>query len=121
MNPEWRAKWVAALRSGKYRQGHGTLKNTYMQSSVIDEAPPQAVSKYCCLGVLEEIVGVKSESCTKLTGPILEIVGVCGPDKTDHTQHILMQMNDGVNNTHTAKLSEPQTFSQIADWIEANL
>jgi len=37
MNPEIKAKWVAALRSGEYAQAQGHLK---------DE------TGYCCLGVL---------------------------------------------------------------------
>lgn len=43
MNPEVKAKWVAALRSGKYQQASGTLN---------DEG------RFCCLGVLCEISGL---------------------------------------------------------------
>jgi hypothetical protein len=38
MNPEIKSLWVAALRSGKYKQGRGTLRNEQEQ--------------FCCLGVL---------------------------------------------------------------------
>ena len=38
MNPEVKAKWVAALRSGEYKQGRGALRN--------------AADEFCCLGVL---------------------------------------------------------------------
>jgi hypothetical protein len=37
MNPEIRAKWVAALRSGKYKQGRKALRDG---------------DTFCCLGVL---------------------------------------------------------------------
>lgn len=37
MNQEIKAKWVAALRSGEYKQGEGRLRNG---------------DKFCCLGVL---------------------------------------------------------------------
>lgn len=37
MNPEVKAKWIAALRSGDYVQGQGALRRG---------------DKYCCLGVL---------------------------------------------------------------------
>lgn len=37
MNPEIKAQWLSALRSGEYEQGRGQLKND---------------GKYCCLGVL---------------------------------------------------------------------
>lgn len=45
MNPEIKAKWVAALRSGEYLQGTGQLLNTY-----------SGASKYCCLGVLCDLL-----------------------------------------------------------------
>lgn len=38
MNPEIKAKWVAALRSGEYRQGQANLRNR--------------ANEFCCLGVL---------------------------------------------------------------------
>lgn len=41
MNPEVKAKWVAALRSGKYDQGRGQLRS------------PDGY--FCCLGVLCEL------------------------------------------------------------------
>lgn len=40
MNPEVKAKWTAALRSGDYQQGRGGLLKD---------------GKYCCLGVLCDI------------------------------------------------------------------
>ena len=40
MTPESKAKWLAALRSGKYKQGKGMLK---------------CEGRYCCLGVAVEI------------------------------------------------------------------
>lgn len=40
MNPEIKQEWVAALRSGKYKQGRKRLNTD---------------DKYCCLGVLCEI------------------------------------------------------------------
>lgn len=38
MNPEVKAKWLEALRSGKYKQGTGMLRTL--------------VDSFCCLGVL---------------------------------------------------------------------
>lgn len=45
MNPEIKAQWVAALRSGEYKQGTGVLRET-------DES---GETTYCCLGVLCEL------------------------------------------------------------------
>lgn len=41
MNPELKAKWVEALRSGEYTQGRGWLCRE---------------GKYCCLGVLADLL-----------------------------------------------------------------
>ncbi|MDM0024118.1 hypothetical protein [Variovorax saccharolyticus] len=54
MNKEVKAKWVAALRSGKYEQAHGELRG--------DE------NAFCCLGVLCEISGVGSWGYDSETG-----------------------------------------------------
>lgn len=43
MNPEVKAKWLEALRSGKYKQGKEFLKRG---------------NKFCCLGVLCDISGL---------------------------------------------------------------
>lgn len=42
MNPEVKALWLEALRSGRYRQGRGRLRTTN----------PDGSNNYCCLGVL---------------------------------------------------------------------
>lgn len=42
MNPQIKARWVKALRSGDYDQGHGRLH----------QKDPNGVSYFCCLGVL---------------------------------------------------------------------
>lgn len=43
LNPEVKKKWVDALRSGEYKQGHGQLRGGAQQG------------KYCCLGVLCDV------------------------------------------------------------------
>jgi hypothetical protein len=95
-------KWVAALRSGEYKQCRHQLRTQ--------------VDEYCCLGVLCEVlkipVGTPSpgiprtyvydgEPCT-LSKSIRDRVGLvdCGT---------LMSMND-----------DGETFATIADYIEKN-
>ena len=48
MNPEWKQKWIDALRSGEYKQGYKYLRQTEEDGSI----------SYCCLGVLCDIAGV---------------------------------------------------------------
>jgi hypothetical protein len=48
-DPEVKAKWVAALRSGEYLQGQGNLKNSQFVESGIQH-------RFCCLGVLCDVM-----------------------------------------------------------------
>ena len=51
-------KWLEALESGKYKQGAGNLVQIYSGPQLTDNvAPPE--DKYCCLGVLCEVAGLK--------------------------------------------------------------
>jgi hypothetical protein len=55
MNPEIKALWLTALRSGSYTQGHGYLRQAY----------PSGNDRYCCLGVLCDI----AQRHNKITPP----------------------------------------------------
>lgn len=46
MNPEIKALWIDALRSGDYTQARGTLRETDREGNTVG---------YCCLGVLTEL------------------------------------------------------------------
>lgn len=45
MNVDIKQQWLRALRGGKYQQGHGKLRHT-----------DDSGDKYCCLGVLCDLV-----------------------------------------------------------------
>lgn len=94
MNPELKAKWVAALRSGKFQQGRGQLRKG---------------DEYCCLGVLCKVARIPiSESGGSAGKSGYKLIHRRVPEQAAET---LWRMNDhrGLN------------FAQIADWIEANL
>ncbi len=112
MKPKFKSKWLKALRSGRYRQADGSLK---------DEGA------YCCLGVLCNVIGVRwrkhetesamvpfiggkevsaRDSDTGLLGAgLLRKVGM-----GRNTQTALALMND-----------EGKSFDEIADYIEKRL
>lgn len=52
MNPEIKAKWVEALRSGKYKQGTGKLRRL---TRTLMGLPDVSTDQFCCLGVLCEL------------------------------------------------------------------
>ena len=97
-NKKLKAKWVAALRSGKYKQGYYALKSLTKEGNIY----------YCPLGVLEEISDGKVgrhhlPTCynTYLNTNVVPI----------DEQVMVARMNDG------SKIG----FRQIADIIEKEL
>ena len=109
MTPEIKTAWLAALRSGEYKQTQKTLKNA---------------TGYCCLGVLCHVIkgnypGQIDEGLERIT-----IFGDGGDSEDDELTVGLvrtlgigsfvteaMDRNDGVK-------GPPQTFAEIADWLE---
>ena len=117
MNQEYKALWLAGLRSGRYEQGRGRLREG---------------SKFCCLGVCEDVMMPFTHNrwngndiCTEdgrlaHQGHLLEItVSLLGVD----ANKIIPELTDrkgwtvqltGLNDAAV----EPLTFAQIADVIE---
>lgn len=103
MDPEIKAKWVEALRSGKYTQARGTLKKEVEGSGV----------SYCCLGVLCEVAGLAYAAWQGIPPEAsLDKVGL-----PDGEALKLTQMNDGCDEVLLSSMS----FPVIADYIEKNL
>ena len=113
MNAEVKAKWLEALRSGKYKQGQGRLRSRD--------------NKFCCLGVLEDVLEtpwtLKGTRFAVPDGGIPDAYsGTLSPNSqvrcgiSLHAIDHLTALNDGINNDGVG-----ETFSVIADYIEANL
>jgi len=97
MDAQLKAKWVEALRSGKYQQTTNYLKSD---------------NGYCCLGVLCDIQGADFDAIKEEFGSLSlaynpkQYLG-----KVDELiSHDLAQMNDN-----------GKSFLEIADYIEKNL
>jgi hypothetical protein len=116
MNPEFKADWLAALRSGEYPQGRGALRNKQ--------------GEFCCLGVacdIEEkkgllvrvvLYGSELSVYRDAINPAAYLNFSFLPDETikrtgisEEAARVLSCMND----------SELKIFNEIADWIEENL
>lgn len=121
MNKNVKKKWIKALRSGGYEQGHGALCTV-----------TEAGDEFCCLGVLCELhaqatggVWEEGQGVQALIAglglcyagdpfmPPEDVLRWAGIDEGEplHRPITLSEMND----------IEERSFSQIADWIEANL
>ena len=104
-----KAKWLAALRSGEYKQIKDKLHTT---------------SGHCCLGVLTEVVEGKDCWSTDSFGRIAlngetSSLTFGTREKAEFPTHI-----DGksVSNTLiTMNDSGGKSFAEIADWVEENL
>lgn len=116
MRAKYKAKWLEALRSGKYIQGRKWLKHRIL---------PEGSFKYCCLGVMCELVaedfGVSTAEYDTKVGKLIINFGANArwmPDEIAlaiglprSTATALMSMND----------EGGFTFREIADWIEENV
>ena len=104
-DPELKAAWVAALRSGKYEQAKGQLCKVNQQ---------RGTRSHCCLGVLHEVVhgpdgwGQPGVSCS------IDALSYYGPGYSRLSEFVvsdLTKLNDSTN----------VGFEGIADYIEKHL
>lgn len=112
MNQEIKARWLEALRSGKYQQGRDGLRDRH--------------NRFCCLGVLADLMaptswevlheGDEYYTCKvgeeKRTGNLpTSLRWEAGLGDKGSFCHRLVVMND----------TDRQSFSVIADYIEEQL
>lgn len=88
-------KWLAALRSGKFKQGDGSL---FCRED----------HTYCCLGVLRRVEGLRGSEDSE--GEFLKYVQATRLGLTYDTQVKLAKLNDS-----------DTSFPEIADYIEKTL
>jgi hypothetical protein len=143
LKPSVKKKWVAALRSGDYRQGQGTLaaRDRWSFRGKGD--------KFCCLGVLCDIAPDRlgsweagpqgkaelDEWYGNINVEFVPAGSECGRDDSppssvrewagldDKAETILMSMNDGGSLYEGDQRLDfkRKSFRKIADWIEENL
>lgn len=112
MNAELKAKWIKALRSGKYKQGTGYLKR--------EDLDDRTKTTHCCLGVLCEITDVSKHDSyggvysfggpDAMAGATTYLPDEIKGEISSEQQKTLATMND-----------EGSSFEQIAEYIEKNL
>lgn len=114
MNKEFKAKWLTALRSGEYKQGRNFLRQTN----------PNGKDRFCCLGVLCDIVDPTKWKSNEVIKPYDEHITNIPYDLMDNLNleggavgH-LMEMNDGNGEGLESLVC---SFTEISDWIEKNL
>lgn len=94
----YKAKWIRALRSGKYKQAQEILYDPKTRG-------------YCCLGVAKRIFKLKKYTCkNEVSDEVLSAKSLEQMRLTDKEQRTLASMND-----------EGRTFEQIANYIQKHL
>jgi len=117
MDPTVKSKWLAALRSGDFKQGQG-----YLVIDNFDDDRCSTWTGYCCLGVLQVVCNgdpylpdlFDNGEGTFLTYASAERIGL-----TDDEMNLLAAMNDGTQ--YNGSVYEKHDFNAIADHIEGNL
>ncbi len=101
MDAALKTKWIKALRSGRYKQAPGLLQSK--------------TGANCCLGVLCRVARLKKKKIGMYLGFLDNgsdyIFNLPGKFSLKLYEPILIRMND----------KEGRSFSEIADWIEANI
>jgi len=108
MKQDIKDKWVAALRSGNYKQGTGELR----------KVKDDGCTYHCCLGVLAEVAGIKIRG--------LGTVSKDGDTSTDYQplQDLIDEDSDKkISTEHFYILNDREklSFDKIADRIEKEL
>lgn len=120
MKPEIKARWLEALRSGKYKQGRGKLRQA---------VDVEGGAEYCCLGVLCDLAakeGVGDWVDGSLFRDAVEIqAGVLPPGvqawaRTAYGNPVVPDRTGGCT-TLAAVNDQGATFEEIADLIEKYL
>jgi hypothetical protein len=110
MKPEIKEKWIAALRSGKYKQGAGSLRK---------------IDLFCCLGVLCDIYAKENQISWKKDREndvfrLLTSYAIL-PVEVEIWADINGQ-NPIIGESNLADLNDiGKTFKEIADLIEIHL
>jgi hypothetical protein len=108
MDAQLKAKWIEALRSGEYQQANGELRDT-------SEDTP----KYCCLGVLCNVMGASwGQGLPLLDGLMLqsEDEELLSPEALD-----MAGFNQRIEGTLASMNDSGTPFPEIADYIEKHL
>jgi hypothetical protein len=116
MQRELKKKWIEDLRANGSKQGQGYLHFLVYRPGKVDP-----VDRYCCLGRLCEVAGLRWEIGGRSVFTVCTIAGTSAEvliprellqrlGLSDREQRTLAWMND-----------RGGTFATIADWIEVHI
>lgn len=109
MNKELRDKWITALRSGEYKQGQSALRTSTKHGD-----------RYCCLGVLADIVDSKGWR-RKLFPGLDWTIHRTESGRLNKTLRHRIRLDVEIENQLIDMNDNGKRFKTIANWIEKNI
>lgn len=106
-DPEVKAKWLAALRSGKYDQGYRALRPT--------------PDTFCFLGVLCDVLDPNAWDGDAWSDKATQEPRLMTDELSLHTERRLRFPRGAICTLMDMNDDQGKRFSEIADYIEANL
>ncbi len=113
---EFKTKWLAALRSGEYKQGQRKLCITTDTGEKF----------YCCLGVAYRVVkGVDPPAIPYINPDLIDTAGlpdiIVGSGSEGGINSDTASIRYKLTNMNDDDFHKKSSFSEIADYIEQNL
>jgi hypothetical protein len=106
MNADIKEKWIAALRSGKYKQG-----NSYLRRG----------DEYCCLGVLCDVMGMEwSLNASSYSTPSMTEVYQCGDNDLSYPSQTTLELAGIGPNDLNVKVSECDKYTRTYNLWQLN-
>lgn len=126
LNAQFRAKWLAALRSGKFKQGAGALFARPVKRHKSDpsaENPNEDFQRYCCLGVAGRVCRIPAKKMADsgmFIGPkFFELPKALLP-LTGELADELASKNDAVSENGKGKVRFENNFKKIVKYLRDN-
>lgn len=107
MDATLKSKWVAALRSGNYKQAQGVL---YRPSE-----------GYCCLGLLCEVAGAQYEKHRSDWWPVIDGERADRGNGDEYLSESRFAIEAEVQERLAKMNDDGRSFDEIADYIEKHL
>jgi len=105
----WKSRWIAALRSGKYKQA---------QSVLMKRSDTGKIKGYCCLGVLARVEGARFDQSGR---PHVGGVSVKQINNDELLDEAWSGLSYNIQDTLARMNDDGMSFKKIATWIKKNV
>jgi hypothetical protein len=107
---EIKKNWIEALRSGRYEQGRGALRTHHLSGD-----------RFCCLGVLADVVGLQPITNRSWLGGSVSMYGNANGEPVSSLLDVEVGLPQRTAGTLARMNDAGCSFDEIADFIERNV